>query len=40
MTDDRNERSPFSLTSGDIVALACVTLGVVLVTMLLVWILF
>lgn len=40
MTDDRNERGPFSLSGGDIAALACVTLGVVLVTVLLVWILF
>jgi hypothetical protein len=40
MTDKRNERGPFSLTGADIAALALVTVGVVFVTVLLVWILF
>jgi hypothetical protein len=40
MSEHRNQRGPFSLTSGDIAALAWVTVGVVLVTVLLVWILF
>jgi hypothetical protein len=40
MPESRNDRGPFHLTPGDIAALACVAVGVVLVTALLVWILF
>jgi hypothetical protein len=40
MTNDQNRDGPFALSRGDITALACVTMGVILVTALLVWILF
>ena len=40
MTDDHQGRSPFSLSASDIIALVCVAVGVVLITILLVWILF
>lgn len=37
---DSSERNPFRLSTSDVVALAVVTAGIVVVTILLVWILF
>ncbi|HYJ13173.1 MAG TPA: hypothetical protein VEW66_06260 [Thermomicrobiales bacterium] len=40
MSKHQNEGGRFSLSTGDVTALASVTIGVILVTVLLVWILF